>query len=129
MVFLLELKEGFKKFYNKYDTYLVPAVRFVMALVSFLMLNASIGYMSKLKNPLIAVAMAVLCAFLPNGFMIFFLSVFMLVHLYAISAEFAFNVSAVLPFYTEAGVSFSDYGTALLDKNAVPASNCGGAVL
>ena len=41
----------------------------------------------------------------------------------------AFNVSAVLPFYTEAGVSFSDYGTALLDKNAVPASNSGGAVL
>lgn len=95
MVFLLELKEGFKKFYNKYDTYLVPAVRFVMALVSFLMLNASIGYMSKLKNPLIAVAMAVLCAFLPNGFMIFFLSVFMLVHLYAISAEFALIVQTV----------------------------------
>ena len=92
MVFLLELKEGFKKFYNKYDTYLVPAVRFVMALVSFLMLHASIGYMSKMKNPLIAVAMAVLCAFLPNGFMIFFLSVFMLVHLYAISAEFALIV-------------------------------------
>ena len=96
MVFLLELKEGFKKFYNKYDTYLVPAVRFVMALVSFLMLNASIGYMSKLKNPLIAVAMAVLCAFLPNGFMIFFLSVFMLVHLYAISAEFALIVLGIV---------------------------------
>ena len=96
MVFLLELKEGFKKFYNKYDTYLVPAVRFVMALVSFLMLNASIGYMSKLKNPLIAVAMAVLCAFLPNGFMIFFLSVFMLIHLYAISAEFALIVLGIV---------------------------------
>ena len=26
MVFLLELKEGFKKFYNKYDTYLVPDI-------------------------------------------------------------------------------------------------------
>ena len=96
MVFLLELKEGFKKFYNTYDTYLVPAVRFVMALVSFLMLNASIGYMSKLKNPLIAVAMAVLCAFLPNGFMIFFLSVFMLIHLYAISAEFALIVLGIV---------------------------------
>ena len=131
MVFLLELKEGFKKFYNKYDTYLVPAVRFVMALVSFLMLNASIGYMSKLKNPLIAVAMAVLCAFLPNGFMIFFLS--FICDFCGICIDCtgnrAFNVSAVLPFYTEAGVSFSDYGTALLDKNAVPASNCGGAVL
>ena len=66
-----------------------------LALVSFLMLNASIGYMSKLKNPLIAVAMAVLCAFLPNGFMIFFLSVFMLVHLYAISAEFALIVLGI----------------------------------
>lgn len=98
MVFLLELKEGFKKFYNKYDTYLVPgSTGFVMALVSFLMLNASIGYMSKLKNPLIAVAMAVLCAFLPNGFMIFFLSVFMLVHLYAISAEFALIVLGIVP--------------------------------
>ena len=96
MVFLLELKEGFKKFYNTYYTYLVPAVRFVMALVSFLMLNASIGYMSKLKNPLIAVAMAVLCAFLPNGFMIFFLSVFMLIHLYAISAEFALIVLGIV---------------------------------
>ena len=29
MVFLLELKEGFKKFYNKYDTYLVRQQLFV----------------------------------------------------------------------------------------------------
>lgn len=96
MVFLLELKEGFKKFYNKYDVYIVPAVRFVMALVSFLMLNANIGYMSKLKNPVIALAVSVLCAFLPNGFMIFFLSVFMLVHLYSISAEFAIIVLCIV---------------------------------
>ncbi len=89
MVYLLELKETLKKIYNKYDTYIVPAVKFLVAFVSFLMLNASIGYMARLKNPLIALLISVICAFLPNGFTIFVLSVFMLAHLYAISAEFA----------------------------------------
>ena len=134
--FLLELKEGFKKFYNKYDTYLVPAVRFVMALVSFLMLNASIGYMSKLKTADSRGNGSIVCLSSKWIYDIF------LIGIYADSficdfcgicidctGNLSFNVSAVLPFYTEAGVSFSDYGTALLDKNAVPASNCGGAVL
>ena len=89
MAALLEFKEKFKKFYNKYDTYLVPALKFVVALISFLMLNASIGYMEKLNNPLIAVLVSVVCAFLPVGFTIVMLSLFMLAHLYAISVEFA----------------------------------------
>ena len=45
MAVLLEFKEKFRRFYNKYDTYLVPALKFIVALVSFIMLNASIGYM------------------------------------------------------------------------------------
>ena len=44
MAVLLEFKEKFRRFYNKYDTYLVPALKFIVALVSFIMLNASIGY-------------------------------------------------------------------------------------
>ena len=96
MVFLLELKERFKKFYNEYDVYIVPAMKFLMALISFIFLNTAIGYMSKLKNPVIALAVSVICAFLPNGATIFFLSVFMLVHLYSISAEFAVIVLCVV---------------------------------
>ena len=34
-------KENFKRFYNKYDIYIVPVAKFIAALVSFLMLNAS----------------------------------------------------------------------------------------
>lgn len=89
MAALLELKENFKRFYNKYDTYLVPALKFIVALVSFFMLNASIGYMEKLNNPVIAVLISVICAFLPVGFTIVMLSLFMLAHLYTISVEFA----------------------------------------
>lgn len=89
MIFLLELKENLKKFFNKYDAYIIPALKFVIAFVSFCMLNMSIGYMNKIKNPVIALMLSVICAFLPSGFTIFVLSVFMLLHLYAISAEFA----------------------------------------
>ena len=51
MAFLLELKESFKKFYNRYNTYVVPASKFIIALICFIMINTSIGYMDKLKNP------------------------------------------------------------------------------
>ncbi len=89
MAVLLEFKEKFRRFYNKYDTYLVPALKFIVALVSFVMLNASIGYMEKLNNPVIAILISVICAFLPVGFTIVMLSLFMVAHLYAISVEFA----------------------------------------
>ena len=89
MAFLLEFKERFKTFYNKYNTYIVPTARFIIALISFLMINASIGYMDKLKNPIFAILLSVVCAFLPGGFTLVILSMFMLFHLYAISAEFA----------------------------------------
>ena len=59
MAFLLEFKERFKTFYNKYNTYIVPAARFIIALISFLMINASIGYMDKLKNPIFAILLSV----------------------------------------------------------------------
>lgn len=96
MAYLLELKEKVKRVFNKYDTYIVPAVKFLVALVSFLMLNASIGYMTQLKNPVISIMMSILCAFLPNGATIVFLSIFMLLHLYAISAEFALIAFCVI---------------------------------
>lgn len=89
MAFLLDLKESFKKFYNRYNTYIIPTSKFLIALISFIMINASIGYMDKLKNPVFAILLSVVCAFLPSGFTLIILSVFMLLHLYAISAEFA----------------------------------------
>ncbi|MGN0316326.1 MAG: hypothetical protein ACI4E1_00140 [Lachnospira sp.] len=89
MAAILELKEKFNRFYNRYNQYIVPAVKFIVALLSFIMLNVSIGYNNTLKNPLIAVVLSVFCAFLPVGGTIIFLSLFMLGHLFSISAEFA----------------------------------------
>ena len=61
MAFLLELKESFKKFYNRYNTYIVPASKFIIALICFIMINTSIGYMDKLKNPVFALTFCYMC--------------------------------------------------------------------
>lgn len=89
MAFLLELKENIKRIYNRYDVYIVPALRFLVALVSICLLNLSIGYMSTIKNPVIVFLASVVCAFLPGGFTLIVLSAYMLLHLYSISVEFA----------------------------------------
>lgn len=89
MIFLLELKEKVSKLYNKYNIYALPAVKFLMALVSMILLNVSIGYMSQLKNPIVVAGISLVCAFLPVGFMVVALSGVMLLHLYTISLEFA----------------------------------------
>ncbi len=96
MAFLLELKEGFKKFFNRYNTYIVPAVKFVVVLIAFIMINASIGYMDKLKNPVFALLLSVICAFLPGGFTLIVLSVFILLQLYVIAPEFALLVLCIM---------------------------------
>ncbi len=96
MYFLLELREKIRKIYSEYNAYIRPAVKFIIALVSFLMLNMSIGYMVKLKNPLIAILLAVICAFIPGEFTILILSLYMLAHLYAISAEFCLIALCVI---------------------------------
>ena len=96
MAFLLELKESFKKFYNRYNTYVVPASKFIIALICFIMINTSIGYMDKLKNPVFALLLAVICAFLPGGFTLIVLSAFILIQLYVIAPEFALLVLCVM---------------------------------
>ena len=96
MYYLLELREKMKKIYASYNVYIRPAVKFVLALLSFIVLNASIGYMSKLNNPFLSILLSILCAFLPGQLMILVLSLFMMAHLYAISAELAVIALCVL---------------------------------
>ena len=126
MAALLELKENFKRFYNKYDTYLVPALKFIVALVSFFMLNASIGYMEKLNNPVIVVLISVICAFLPVGFIIVMLSLFMLASIYNISRICTYSIvcgTSYVPFilqiYTKVRLSFNIYSRYVLYKDAL----------
>ena len=53
MTSLLLWKEHLKGFYNRYSYGIQPVVRFLFALCTVVSLNTNIGYMAKLKSPLV----------------------------------------------------------------------------
>ena len=57
---LLEMREKLKIFLSKYDIYIYPVLKFIMALVTFLLINGHVGFMKKLDNPGIALVLALL---------------------------------------------------------------------
>ena len=87
MATLLEVRQIIKRFYAKYDVYVKPVLKFILALVSFMMLNIKIGFMEQIRSPLAAVGMAVVCAFLPVNAMVVLGGILMAAHAYALSLE------------------------------------------
>ena len=84
---LLEVKGFIKRFYERYDVYVKPVLKFILALVNFLLMNAKVGFMQQLRSPLIAVVLALICAFLPLNAMVLVAGVVLVAHAYALSLE------------------------------------------
>ena len=47
MTSLLELKQHLKLFYSKFDTYIIPVLKFLLALAVFFTINGQIGFMER----------------------------------------------------------------------------------
>ena len=95
MTNLLVFREQLKKFYSKYELYITPLCKFLLALVSLLVINSRIGYMSTLKNAAVVLVLALLCSFLPINLTIVIAAAVTLAHLYAFSVECAIVALAV----------------------------------
>ena len=95
MTSLLVLREQLKRFYGKYEVYITPVLRFLLAFMSFSMINHAIGYMSALNSIAIVLILALLCSFLPLNFTVILAAAVSLVHLYAFSLECAVVALAV----------------------------------
>lgn len=87
MTGLLELKEKVIRFCGKYEVYVLPVVKFILAVVTFLMINSNIGYMKRLAGIPVALVLSVLCAVLPVNAIILFGALLVTVHLYALSLD------------------------------------------
>ena len=87
MTTLLELKEKLIRFYGKNEIYVKPAIRFVLALFTFLMINNSIGYMKLVSKTPVAVILALVCSMLPVNGLIAIAALVVLADLYALSIE------------------------------------------
>lgn len=95
MTNLLVLREQLKRIYGKYEIYITPALKFLLAFVSFTMINQTIGYMSALNSMAIVLILALLCSFLPMNLTVVLAAGVSLVHLYAFSLECAVVALAV----------------------------------
>lgn len=62
MTALLELKQKIKEIYGQYEMYILPVMKFVLALVYFLWINANMGYMSRLNNVFLVLILALICS-------------------------------------------------------------------
>ena len=89
MTSLLELKEKLKNIYSKFDIYLNPLFKFILAICVFSIINGNIGYMGRLKTLPIKLVLSLICAILPLNAMIVLAGVIILLHLYALALEVA----------------------------------------
>lgn len=87
MTKLLELKSRIIQFIEKNESYVLPAVRFLIAVVAFSLINMKLGYMQRLDNIFVILILAVLCSVLPLNATVIISALLLLLHLYALSKE------------------------------------------
>ena len=89
MTKIIEIKDKVFRFCAEYETYLVYAYRFLLALTLFVIINNSVGFMEKLGTFPIALLLALICCLLPQKITIIVAALLVLLHLYTLSLEVA----------------------------------------
>ena len=96
MTTLLVIKQTLIAIYSKYEVYLTPVLKFLLALVSLLMINSHLGYMEGINRLAVVLIVALMCSFMPMNFIVVMAAAFVLLHLYAFSLECAVVIGAGL---------------------------------
>ena len=89
MTSLLVAKQYVKNFVSKYEVYLKPVLKLVLALAALMMINGKIGYMHRLDSLPVVLMVALMCSFMPMNFIVFVAAAFTVLHMYALSLECA----------------------------------------
>ena len=100
MTALLEFKQKIKSLYSKYEMYLQPLIKFVLALIYFVWINSNMGYMTVLDNIFVVLILALICSILPSAMMIFTGYGLMVAHSYVLGidvAAFMLDLPVLLP--------------------------------
>lgn len=89
MTTLLVAKQMLMTLYGKYEVYITPLLKFLLALISLLLINARLGYMESIDKLTVVLIVALMCSFMPVNFIVIMAALFTLLHLYALSLECA----------------------------------------
>ena len=82
---ILVLKGRLQEFYAKYSLWIDKLVQFILAFATFYLINDNVGFLKAAASPVVAVALAVICTFLPVNMTIIAATMLILAHMYAVS--------------------------------------------
>ena len=94
MTTLLVAKQYMKQIYSKYEVYITPLLKFLLAFIALMLINSKIGYMEGISKITVVLIVALMCSFMPMNFIVIMAALFTLLHLYAFSLECAVVVGA-----------------------------------
>ncbi len=90
------VKNQIIRIYARYENYILSVLRFILVLIAMLMINSNVGFMSRLRNPAIALIVALLGSFLPLNATILLMGLIIVGHVYELSLECAVVVLFIL---------------------------------
>ncbi len=89
MAEMLEIKQRIKLFFEKYEMYIMPVLKFILALVFFLWINSILGYSEIMSSIFVVLVLSLLCAILPINAIVYLGMFLVLGQCYAIGWEVA----------------------------------------
>ena len=95
MTTLLVAKQYMKLFYSKYEIYITPFLKFMLAFISLRLINSHLGYRTGINRLTIVLIVALMCSFMPTNFIVVMSALFILLHLYAFSLECTIVIGVV----------------------------------
>lgn len=95
MAFLLQIRDNIRNIYSRFELYILPALKFLLAITTLMIINSNIGYNPKLNSMTILLVLALLCSFLPMNILVVISAAMIVLHMYAVSLECAVVVLAV----------------------------------
>lgn len=94
MTTLLVAKQILMTLYGKYEVYITPLMKFLLALISLLLINSRLGYMESIDKLTVVLIVALMCSFMPMNVIVIMAALFTVLHLYSFSLECAAVVGA-----------------------------------
>lgn len=95
MAFFLQIRDNLRNIYSRFEIYILPVLKFLLALMTLMVINSSVGYNSKLTSMTVVLVIALMCSFLPMNILVVISAAFIVLHMYAVSLECAIVVLAL----------------------------------
>lgn len=82
---LYVIRERMQELYSRYSIVADKAVQFILAVMTFYIINNNVGFMKTLASPVVTLALAVIATFFPPIITVILATVLILVHMYSVS--------------------------------------------